>query len=88
MTLLEKLRKEGEERGIVKGEERGIVKGKKKGIIGLREAIEEGASVKFPENKDTVMAKVNETDDLDTLVEVAKRIYTANGISEILSLLK
>jgi hypothetical protein len=84
MTLLEKLRKEGEERGIVKGEKRG----KQKGIVGLREAIEAGASVKFPEKKDTVMAKVNETDDLDRLVEVAKRIYTANDISEILALLK
>ncbi len=72
MTLAEKLRNEGEERGIK----------------GLREAIEAGASVRFPENLNTVMAKVNETDDLDTLVEVAKRIYTANGISEILALLK
>jgi predicted transposase/invertase (TIGR01784 family) len=80
MTLLEKLRSEGEERGIVKG--------KQEGIKGLREAIETGAAVRFPGDIDTVMTKVNETDDLDTLVEVAKTIYTANDVSEILALLK
>jgi hypothetical protein len=76
MTLLEKLRNEGEQ------------KGKLEGIKGLREAIETGAAVKFPGDIDTVMAKVNETDDLETLVEVAKTIYTTNDISEILALLK
>ncbi|MCA1793818.1 MAG: Rpn family recombination-promoting nuclease/putative transposase [Desulfobacteraceae bacterium] len=80
MTLLEKLRNEGEERGIVKG--------KLEGIRGLREAIETGAAVRFPGDIDTVMAKVNKTDDLETLVEIAKTIYTANDISEILALLK
>jgi predicted transposase/invertase (TIGR01784 family) len=80
MTLLEKLRSEGEERGIVKG--------KQEGIKGLREAIETGAAVRFPGDIDTVMTKVNETDDLETLVEVAKTIYTAKDISEILVLLK
>ena len=76
MTLLEKLRSEGEERG------------KQEGIKGFREAIETGAAVRFPGDIDTVMTKVNETDDLDTLVEVAKTIYTANDVSEILALLK
>ena len=81
MTLAEKLRNEGKQEGLVEGEKKGEAKG-------LRNAIEMGITLKFPENKDTVMAKVNENDDLNTLVEVAKRIYTANGISEILSLLK
>ena len=72
MTLLEKLRNEG----------------KQEGIKGLREAIETGAAVKFPGDIDTVMGKVNKTDDLETLVEVAKTIYIANDISEILALLK
>jgi predicted transposase/invertase (TIGR01784 family) len=84
MTLLEKLRSEGEERGIVKGKQEGL----KEGIKGLREAIETGAAVRFPGDIDAVMAKVNKTDDLETLVEVAKSIYTAKDISEILALLK
>ena len=72
MTLAEKLKNEG----------------KLEGIEGFREAIETGAAVKFPGDIDTVMAKVNKTDDLETLVEVAKTIYIANDISEILVLLK
>lgn len=36
----------------------------------------------------TVMARVNEIDDLDTLVEITKAIHTAKDISEILALLK
>jgi hypothetical protein len=76
MTLAEKLRNESEQ------------KGKLEGIKGLREAIETGAAVKFPGDIDTVMAKVNQTDDLETLVEVAKTIYTTNDISEIMALLK
>jgi uncharacterized membrane protein YkoI len=73
MTLL---RKEGEERG------------KLEGIKGLKEAIEMGAADRFPGDIDTVMAKVNKVDDLETLVEITKTIYTANDISEILALLK
>jgi hypothetical protein len=76
MTLLEKLRNEGKQEG------------KQEGIKGLKEAIETGAAVKFPGDIDTVMAKVNKTDDLETLVAVAKTIYIANDISEILALLK
>jgi hypothetical protein len=81
MTLAEKLRNEGEERGRKEGRLEGRLEG-------LREAIEAGTFVKFPGDIDTMMAKVNETDDLETLVEVAKRIYTAKDISEILALLK
>ena len=80
MTLLEKLRNEGKQEGRLEG--------KLEGIKGLREAIETGAAVKFPGDIDTVMAKVNKTDDLETLVAVAKTIYIANDISEILALLK
>jgi len=72
ITLAEKLKNEG----------------KQEGIKGLREAIETGAAVKFPGDIDTVMAKVNKTDDLETLVAVAKTIYIVNDISEILALLK
>jgi len=72
MSLLEKTKNEG----------------RLEGIKGLREAIETGAAVRFPGDIDTVMAKVNKTDDLETLVEVAKSIYTANEVSEILALLK
>jgi len=76
MTLAERLRNEGR----LEGEERGIK--------GIREAIEMGITLKFPGDIDTVMARVNKTNDLETLVEVAKTIYTANNISEILALLK
>ncbi|MCA1793855.1 MAG: hypothetical protein LC660_08305 [Desulfobacteraceae bacterium] len=76
MTLIEKLRKEDEERG------------KLEGIKGLNEAIELGAADRFPGDIDTVMAKVNKVDDLETLVEITEAIYTANDISEILVLLK
>jgi len=77
MTLAEKLRNEGEERGIVKGKQEG-----------LRKAIELGITLKFPGDLDTVMHKVNKIDDLDTLVEITKTIKTANDISEILVLMK
>jgi hypothetical protein len=85
MTLLEKLQKEGEERGLVKGEKRGIVKGKQEG---LKEAIEMGITLKFPGDIESVMAEVNKIDDPETLKEITKTIYTANDISEILALLK
>jgi hypothetical protein len=72
MTLAEKLRNEGEQ----------------KGIKGLREAIETGLAVNFPGDIDTVMDEVNTIEDIDTLVEITKTIYTAKDISEILALLK
>ncbi|MFO7881482.1 MAG: hypothetical protein R6U52_02955 [Kosmotogaceae bacterium] len=76
-TTAEKLRKEGEERGEKKGEKRGY-----------RQTIELGLAVRFPGDIDTVMAEVNKIEDLDTLVEITKTIYTAQDISEILALLK
>jgi len=76
MTLAEKLRKEGEQRG------------EQKGIKGLKEAIEMGITLKFPGDIEAVMAKVNKIDDLDTLVEITKTIKTANDISEVTALLK
>ena len=72
MTLAEKLRNEGEQ----------------KGIKGLREAIEAGLAVNFPGDIDTVMDEVNTIEDIDTLVEITKTIYTAKDISEIMALLK
>ena len=81
MTLLEKLRSEGEERGLVKGEKKGEAKG-------LRNGIELGITLKFPGDIEAVMAEVNKIDDPKTLKEITKTIYTANDISEILALLK
>ena len=77
MTLLEKLRKEGEERG--KKEAR---------LEGLREAIELGITLKFPGDLDAVMVKVNKINDVETLAEIKEKIKTANDVSEILALLK
>lgn len=76
MTLAEKLKNEG------------WLEGKLEGIRGLKEGIEVGMTVKFPEDLGTVMTKVNNIDDLDTLVEITKTIHTANDILEILALLK
>lgn len=83
MTLAEKLRKEGRLEGLVEGEKRGEKKGK---LEGFRQAIELGITLKFPEDIDTVMAKVNQIDDLETLVKITKVIKTAEDSSEILGL--
>ena len=83
MTLAEKLRKEGEERGLVEGEKRGLVEGEKRG---LREAIELGITLKFPGDIDAVMAKVNKIDDVEVLIKITKEIKTAKDSSEILRL--
>ena len=81
MTLAEKLRNEGKLEGLVEGELKGEAKG-------LRNAIELGITLKFPGDIEDVMAKVNKTDDLDTLVKVTDVIKIAKDISEILALLK
>jgi predicted transposase YdaD len=85
MTLLEKTKNEGRLEGKLEGLVEGELKGEAKG---LRNAIELGITLKFPEDIDTVMAKVNKTDDLDTLVKITSVIKTAKDISEILALLK
>jgi predicted transposase YdaD len=72
MTLAEKLKNEG----------------KLEGVRGLKEGIEVGITVKFPGDIGTVMARVNEIDDLDTLVVITKTIHTAKDVSEIMALLK
>ena len=77
MTLAEKLRKEGEERGRLEGK-----------LEGLRETIELGITLKFPGDIETVMTKVNKMDDLYTLKKIKEGIKTANDISEILALIK
>ncbi len=85
MTLAEKLRKEGEKKGKLEG----LVEGEKKGKLeGLKEAIELGVTLKFPGDIDTVMDRVNKTDDLDLLVKIKEAIKTASHISEILALIK
>jgi len=73
MTLAEKLKNEGKLEGKLEG---------------YRETIELSMAVKFPGEIGTVMARVNEIDDLDTLVEITKAIHTAKDISEIIALLK
>ena len=73
MTLAEKLRNEGEAKGRLEG---------------LKEGIELGITLKFPEDINTVMAKVNKINNLDDLVEISKTTHTAKDISEILVLIK
>ncbi|WP_040016034.1 hypothetical protein [Desulfobacter postgatei] len=77
MTLAEKLRKEGEERGKLEGK-----------LEGLKETIELGITLKFPGDIDTVMIEVNKIDDLKTLVKIKEAIKTAKDSSEILALMK
>jgi len=68
MTLAEKIHNEGKLEGEIKG---------------LKEAIELGITLKFPGDIDTVMARVNKIDDLDTLKKIEEAIKTARDISEI-----
>jgi hypothetical protein len=89
MTLEEKLRNEGKREGLVEGEKRGEKRGQKMGRLeGLREAIELGITLKFPEDINTVMVKVNAIDDLETLGTIKEVIKTAKDRTEVLSLLK
>jgi len=77
MTLAEKLRKEGEERGKLEGK-----------LEGLREAIELGMTLKFPGDIEAVMVRINKINDADILAEIKQAIKTATDSSEILALLK
>jgi hypothetical protein len=89
MTLAEKLRNEGKLEGLVEGEKRGQKRGQKMGRLeGLREAIELGITLKFPEDINAVMVKVNAIDDLETLGKIKEMIKTAKDSTEVLSLLK
>lgn len=85
MTLAEKLRNEGKLEGLVEGEKRGQKMGR---LEGIREAIELGITLKFPEDINAVMVKVNAIDDLETLGKIKEMIKTAKDSTEVLSLLK
>jgi predicted transposase YdaD len=76
MTLAEKLRKEGE----VRGELRGKVEGR---LEGMKDAIELGMVLKFPDQRDYVMAEVQKINDLDTLIKIKEAIKTAKAVSEL-----
>jgi len=69
MTLAEKLRNEGE-------------------IKGLKEGIEIGITLKFPEDIDMMMKMINKIEDLDTLNKIKEALKTTQGRAEILALLK
>jgi predicted transposase YdaD len=81
MTLAEKLRREGEERGKLEGKLEGRLEGQ-------RNAIELGMTLKFPEDIEAVMVRVNQINDIDILDEITQAIKTAKDSSEILALLK
>ena len=93
MTLAEKLRQEGEERGKIEGKLEGKLEGLKEGeergkLKGLKETVELGITLKFPEDIDKVMVAVNKIDDLKKLVKIKEAIKTAKESSEILTMLK
>ena len=77
MTLAEKLRKEGEERGKLEGK-----------LEGLKETIELGITLKFPEDIDIVMFEVNKINDVEKLVKIKEAIKIAKDNSQVLTLLK
>jgi len=56
-------------------------------IEGLKDAIELGLTIKFPENSNTVMGTVKQIYDLDLLVKLKEAVKTSRDISEILILL-
>ena len=75
MTLAERLRKEGEIRGKIKGK-----------LEGLKDAIELGMTIKFPDKVDAVMAEGKKINDIDMLIKIKDAIKTAKQVSEILLL--
>jgi len=77
MTLAEKLRMEGKLEGEIQGE-----------IKGLRQAIELGMTLKFPDKIYSVMAQIMDINDINLLVKIKDTIKTARDDSEILALLK
>jgi predicted transposase/invertase (TIGR01784 family) len=84
MTLAERLRKEGEIRGEIRGRLEGEIRGKLEGEIrGMKDAIELGMVLKFPDQIDYVMAEVKKINDLDTLIKIKDAIKTAQAVSEL-----
>jgi predicted transposase/invertase (TIGR01784 family) len=86
--IAEKAISEEAGRYVMTLEEKTKNEGRLEGIKGLREAIEAGLAVNFPGDIDTVMDEVNTIEDIDTLKEIIKKLYTAQDISEIMALLK
>jgi len=72
MTLADKLRNEGE------------IKGRQEG---LKEGIEIGITLKFPEDIDMMMALVRKVENLDTLNKIKEALKTTQDRAEILALL-
>jgi hypothetical protein len=73
MTLAEKLREEGE------------IKGK---LEELLNGIELGITLKFPDDVNIVMTKVQKIKDIKSLTEIREAIKTASDASEILLLME
>ena len=80
MTLAEKLRMEGEIRGEIRGE----IKGK---IEGLRQAVELGMILKFPDKLHVMMSEINKINDINLLEKIKDALKTAKDSSEIMALL-
>jgi len=76
MTLAEKLRMEGKIEGKIKGE-----------IKGLRQAIELGMTLKFPDRMYSVMSRIMDINDISLLVKIKDAIKTARDDSDIMALL-
>jgi hypothetical protein len=93
MTLAEQLYKEGEIQGIAIGKEKGIAIGEEKGVAigeirGLRDAIELGIALKFPEDLNTVMDGVEKINNISALRRIKETIKIAQSSSELVILVK
>ncbi len=75
---------EGEIKGEIKGELKGKIEGE---IKGLRQAIELGMTLKFPDRMYSVMSQIMDINDISLLVKIKDAIKTARDDSEIMALL-
>ena len=72
MTLAERLRMEGKNEGKIEGK-----------IEGLRQAIELGMALKFPDHASEITSRVDEITDINVLEKIKDAIITAKDVSQI-----
>jgi len=88
MTLAEKLRQEGFEKGIRQGMEKGIRQGMEKGMReGLMEGIELAVSLKFPDDSVKIMPLINQINDPHRLKAVKEAVRSARDAQELIDFL-
>ncbi len=85
MTLAEKLRKEGYDKGI----QHGTQQGKQQGIQqGLAEGIEVAVSLKFTHDAARIMPLIYQIKDISLLKVVKSAVLTAKNADELIDIIK